>query len=135
MIEAEKLPVTTTKGILTTLYLPDVGWSADEQFWQLDGAIGESIEFKVKRTKAEEKNLIVRVTKDKDYANIQFYFNGKKVGDVIDCYYAKVIVSDEINLGKVKIKKGENTLKIKIVGATPKNIKRYMVGLDYVKFK
>jgi len=135
VIEAEKLPVSTTKGILTTLYLPDVGWSADEQFWQLDGAIGESIEFKVKRDKAEEKNLIVRVTKDKDYANIQFYFNGKKVGNVIDCYNPKVVPSEEINLGKVKIKKGENILKIKIVGATPKNIKRYMVGLDYIKFE
>ena len=135
VIEVEKLPVTTTKGILTTLYLPDVGWSADEQFWQLDGAIGESIEFKVKHDKAEEKDLIVRVTKDKDYANIQFYFNGKKVGDVIDCYHIKVIVSGEINLGKVKIKKGENLLKVKIVSATPKNIKRYMVGLDYIKFE
>jgi len=134
-IEVEDLPVTTTKGILTTLHLPDVGWSSDGQFWQLDGAIGESIEFKVKRDKAEEKDLIVRVTKDKDYANIQFYFNDKKVGDVINCYHTKVIVSDEINLGKVKINKGENKLKVKIVSATPKDIKRYMVGIDYIKFE
>ena len=134
VIEAEKLPVTTTKGILTTLYLPDVGWSACEQFELLDGGIGATIEFKINQTTESEKNLIARVTKADDYANLQFYFNGKKVGDVIDCYSPNLKLC-EVNLGKVKVKKGENSIKVKIVGVSSDKIKRYVVGIDYFKFE
>ena len=45
------------------------------------------------------------------------------------------MASGKINYGKVKIRKGNNILKIKITGANPKARKSYMVGLDYIKFE
>ncbi len=110
-------------------------WSNDSQLWWTRAKPGDYIEFEIYSPKSEEKNLVAQFTKAKDYGIIQLYFNGKQVGDEIDCYSRKVIPSGKINFGKVRVKKGENIFKIKIIGANPKAIKSYMVGLDYLKFE
>ncbi len=110
-------------------------WNDDNQLWWIKTESNAFIEFEINQPENAEKKLIAQFTKAHDYAIIQIYFNGKKVGNHIDLYNHDVIASGKLNLGKIFLKKGKNILKIKIVGANPKARKDYLVGLDYIKFE
>jgi len=136
-LEAEKLPIIRiSKGKTNPQFMLDYGktWSDDNQLFWTGGKPGDFMELEIDSKENAEKNLIVQFTKADDYAKIQLYFNGEKVGKEIDCYSPNVIVSGKINFGKVKIKKGKNILKVKITGSNSKAKKFYAVGLDYIKF-
>ena len=110
-------------------------WSEDNQLWWTEAGVDDFIELEIDSPVNAEKNLIAQLTTAPNYAKIQIYFIGKKVGNEIEGFSQRVVASGKINIGKVKIKKGKNILKIKITGANPKAKKSYMVGLDYVKFE
>ena len=110
-------------------------WSNDEQLFWTDANPKDFIEFEIYNDENIEKNLFAQFTKANDYAIIQLYFNGKKVGKKIDLYSPIIDVTGKLKLGKVKFKKGKNILKIKIIGANPKAVKSYFVGVDFFKFE
>ncbi len=110
-------------------------WSGDNQLWWIKTESNAFIEFEINQPEKAEKKLIAQFTKAHDYAIIQIYFNGKKVGNPIDLYNHDVTASGKLNLGKIFLEKGKNILKIKIIGANPKARKAYLVGLDYIKFE
>jgi len=135
-LEAEKLPVANiSNGKTKTQSMVNFGneWSEDNQLWWTEAGIDDFIELQIDSPENSEKKLSVQLTKAPNYAKIQFYFNGKKVGNEIDGFSQHVAASGNINIGKVKLIKGKNKLKIKITGANPNAKKSYMVGLDYVK--
>ncbi len=73
--------------------------------------------------------------KARDYAIVQFSLNGQKIGGPVDFYNPIVTPGDEVDLGEVELKSGDNRLSITVVGANEKAVKNYMFGLDYVLFK
>jgi hypothetical protein len=76
------------------------------------------------------------MTKAADYAIVQWYLDGQKIYEPIDLYNAAdVIATKKISLGKFKLTKGKHLLEVEVVGANPAAIKRYMVGIDYIKVK
>ncbi|MCK5853021.1 hypothetical protein KAH27_08345, partial [bacterium] len=96
---------------------------------------GDYLEVEINSSEAGEKNLVGQVARNNDYAIIQFYFNGEKIGKEFDCYRSGLKVSYKTNFGIIKLKKGKNILKIEIVGANPKAKKLYSLGLDYIKLE
>ncbi len=137
-LEAEKLTIANiSKGKTKVQKMIQFGndWSEDNQLWWNNTDSNAFIEFEINQQKKAEKKLIAQFTKAHDYAIIQIYFNGKKVGRPIDLYNYDVIASGKLNLGKIILKKGKNILKIKIIGINPKARKAYMVGIDYIKFE
>jgi len=110
-------------------------WSGDEQLFWTGAKPGDYLEVEINSSENIEKNLVGQVARNNDYAIIQFYFNGGKIGKEFDCYRSGLKVSYKTNFGKVKLKKGKNILKIEIIGANPKAKKLYNLGLDYFKFE
>ena len=108
-------------------------WSGDSQLWWRNGKLGDKLEMTFNATEAGNFNLEIALTKANDYAKIQLYLNGKKVMEPIDLYNSDVIHSGAIKLGQHNLKKGPQKFTIEIIGANPKALKRYMVGLDYIK--
>ena len=136
-LEGESLSIKTISNGKTgtqDLVVPGNVWSDDSQLWWANAGIGDFIEFEIDSLENTTTNLSAQFTRANDYAIIQLYFNGAKIGNEMDCYYPTVIAPGKIRLGKVKLKKGKNILKIKITGANPKAIKKYFVGIDYIKF-
>jgi len=137
-LEGEKLPVRTiSNGKLRSQNFATFGnkWSDEAQIWWTDAGIGDFVEFGISSAKKTTTNLFAQFTKANDYAIIQNYFNGKKIGKPIDGYSPNITTTGKIDLGKVKLKKGGNIFKIEIIGVNPKAKKSYMVGLDYLKFE
>ena len=136
-LEGEKLSVKTiSKGKLDIQNLGGGGkWSGEKQLWWTGAGVDDLIEFEIDSSEETTKDLTAQFTKAADYAKFQLYFNGVKVGNEIDGYGLGITATGKIKIGKVKLNKGKNILKIKITGANPKAKKSYMVGLDYVKFE
>ncbi len=62
---------------------------------------------------------------------MQLAINGQVKHESLDCYHTSV-VADAVVLKACALVAGPNRMKITMVGANPKAIKRYMFGLDYL---
>ena len=73
-------------------------------------------------------------TKAVDYGIHSFTLNGQAIGQSLDFFQPSgVSHTGQVSLGKVKVKKGKNTLIIKSTGAHPRAQKHYMFGLDFLR--
>lgn len=133
-LEGEKLKVIHKAGKLD---IQDLGerYSNSCQLWWTQAKPGDKLVLAFEASEAGSRHVLVRLTKARDYGQVQLYVNDRKAGDVLDLYNPDVIPTGEIDLGVFDLKKGENQLGIEITGANEKAIKAYMFGLDYVKLK
>jgi len=96
---------------------------------------GDRATFALPVEKAGTREVVVHLLKSIDYAQVQFYINGRPAGPVIDGYAPQPQPSGEISLGRHELRAGENELTIEIVGANRLARPGYLVGLDYVLLK
>lgn len=130
-IEGESLKVLEKTGAIEVQGLE--GTSDEKHLWWKGGQkVGDSLVVALPVEKSGKSHLIVRGVKARDYAIVQFSLNGRKIGEPVDFYNPNVTPGDEVDLGEVDLKAGENRLSISVVGANEKAVKTYMVGLDYV---
>lgn len=136
-IEGEEMKVTnkTGGGISRQDLTPFLGgsWSGDAHLWWTNAKPGDRLELEVPVEKSGKYDFKVAMTKAADYGIVQFYLDGRKLGDPIDLYNNGVIPTGEVSLGTMDLTKGTHKLMVEIVGANEKAIKAYMFGLDYVK--
>jgi hypothetical protein len=110
-------------------------WENNDQLWWT-GENGAKLRLGIDVKNAGKHKIVTRLTKAVDFGIIQWYLDGKKVGEPMDLFYATgVIATKEITLGNFNLTKGQHELTVEIVGANPAAIKRYMVGIDYIKVK
>jgi len=107
-------------------------WSNNDHLWWTGAKLGDVLEVGFEAPKDGKYQVAVILTKARDYGIVQLSINGQKAGDPIDLYNPEVIRTEPIPLGTFELKKGENTLRVEIVGANEKAIKAYMFGLDDV---
>ncbi len=105
--------------------------SAGQLFWQ-GGKDGERLALAVPVKSAGRFDLIAQFTKAPDYATVQVYWDGKKLGAAFDAYDPAVSLSGEIKLGTLELPAGESKLEIEITGINAKSRGRF-VGLDYIR--
>ncbi|HSI61685.1 MAG TPA: hypothetical protein VLE43_01165, partial [Candidatus Saccharimonadia bacterium] len=76
-------------------------------------------------------------TKARDYGMIEATLNETPIAAAkMDLYNTSgVIHSGELDWGAYDLTAGENKLTIKLTGANPEALQRFMVGIDYVKLE
>ncbi len=110
-------------------------WQKNDQLWWI-GEMGAELKIALNAKKAGLYKITTRLTKAADYGIIQFALNGKTISEPMDMYFADgVIATDEIDLGLHELSAERHILSVKVVGINPDAIKRYMVGIDYVKIQ
>ena len=114
-------------------YGPD--WSGDAHLWWTNAKPGDTLDLAVPVQKTGTFWLGMQLTKAIDYGIVQLYLNGKKLGEPIDLYNNGVIPTGVLDMGIHKLDKGEHKLRVEIVGANKKALKKYMFGLDYLLLK
>ncbi len=108
-------------------------WYNNEQLWWI-GELGAKLRIGIDVTEDGHYKIITRLTKAPDYGIIQFWLDGRKIGEPMDMYYGNdVIATGEINLGTFNLTAGRHEVNVEIVGINPDAIKRYMVGIDYIR--
>ena len=67
--------------------------------------------------------VVVYLTKARDYGVVQFSLDGKPLGKPIDCFEPeKVLATGAIDLGTVELKKGNAVLRLEVVGTNEKSV-------------
>jgi hypothetical protein len=133
VLEGEDLTVVEmTGGNVVIQDIPAFRWSGDKQLWWIDAQVGDElcVEFPVK--KPGRYQLTANLTKANDYATVRVSVNDEPVEQSFDRYHPTVS-HDPIALGAFELREGTNRLILQIEGANPDALKKYFVGLDYLK--
>ena len=107
-------------------------WKNDDQLWWTRAKPGDKLELGFTVDKSGKYQVSVLLTKARDYAIVQLYLDGNKIGEPIDLYNPDVVPTGPISLGTHELSKGEHRMTVEIVGANEKAIKAYMFGLDRI---
>ena len=107
-------------------------WSKDSQLWWTGAKVGDRLTLSFDTDREGDFELFASFTKAIDYGVCQLKLNGQPIGTPIDFYNDGVISTGPLGLGSHRLRNGNNTLQIEIVGANEKAQKSYMVGLDYL---
>jgi len=110
-------------------------WSDDAHLWFTGAEPGDILDLAVPVEKNAVYKLKMQLTKAADYGIVQLYLDDKKLGEPIDLYNNGVMATGVMDMGIHKLGAGQHILRVKIVGANEKALKRYMFGLDYIKLE
>ena len=112
-------------------------WSGDAHLWGQPKKAGEWADLQVPVPADGKYEVVVYMTKARDYGVIQFSLDGNPLGKPIDGYEPeKVVSTGPISLGTAELKKGNAVLRVETVGTNEKSTGvRYMWGLDCIVLK
>jgi tetratricopeptide (TPR) repeat protein len=115
----------------------DSRWSSDAQLWAQPSQVGSWADLELPVAEAGKYEMIVYLTKARNYGIVQFHLDGKQLGKPIDCFEPeKVLRSGPLSLGTVTLKKGPATLRVEVVGTNPASEGlRTVWGLDCIVLK
>jgi len=134
-IEGEKLTIIERTGGVTEIQnIPHFKWSRNAQLWWRDGKPGDTLTVEFELDHGGDYDVTLGITKAIDYAICKIDINGETEAGSIDFFNLSVIARD-IRLGRCKLLKGKNKLKVTILGANPAAAKKHMFGLDYILAK
>jgi len=110
-------------------------WSDEAHLWWTDAKPGDTLDLAVPVQTAGTYSLKMQLTKAIDYGIVQLYLDGKKLGKPVDLFNNGVIATGVLDMGVHELDKGEHKLRVEIIGANEKAVKKYMFGLDYLKLE
>lgn len=111
-------------------------WSGSDHLWWTGAKPGAKLQLELPVTKVGSYEIEFVLTKAKDYGIVQLSLDGKNLGSPIDLYNAPdVITTGVLSFETGQLKPGPHRLGLEIIGANPKAVKSFMVGLDYVRLK
>ena len=103
--------------------------------WWINAKPGDKLELALPVATGGNYTVGMQLTKAPDYGVVQFYLDGKKLGEPLDLYHPSVATTGLVNFGRRQLSAGEHQLTIEVLGANEKAVKNYMSGLDYVKLE
>ena len=133
-VEGENFIIDSlTNGRITFQYGKDWGLSGNKQLFWHQGKIGDQLEVRFFADKNGRYDTRLFYTKAPDYGSYHLSINGSKVPQKVNGFHPSEVVVDTLSLGIYELKKGENTVKISIVGESPQGDKAF-VGIDCLTF-
>lgn len=109
-------------------------WSGPSQLWWTGARPGDSMTLELPPFTGTV-DLEIVLTCAVDYGIVQLLLDDQKLGKPIDLYETQVITTGVLSFPRLSVQGKKHTLKFQVVGANPKAVKGYMVGLDYLRIK
>ena len=137
ILEGEALKILKSEGPAKPQGMAPFGagiWSGNSQLWWTAGEKGATLTLEFSVPDAGNYEAHFAGTKAIDYGIHSFSFNGTSLGSTHDFYQAAgVSHTNQIKIGKAKLKAGKNILTVSCAGTNPKAVKKYMFGLDFLR--
>lgn len=109
-------------------------WSGTDHLWWTGGKPGSRLELELPVAADGSYSIELVLGMARDYGIVRVLLDGEAIGEPIDCFNdPDVITTGVLSFGPRQISKGNHKLGFEIVGANPKAVKAYMVGVDYVR--
>jgi len=136
-IEGEQMKILAkTSGIAKEQGMFDYGdkWSNDAQLRWAEARIGDKLDLALPVASTGTFKLLAQMTKADRYGIVQFWLDGKKIGEPVDLYSERAVPTGELNFGTHELTAGQHTLSVEMIGANPRVARKFnMFGLDYVR--
>ena len=107
-------------------------WHDDDQLWWTEAKPGDRLDLALMVEEAGSYALSATMTRAVDYAIVQLWLDGAKLGEPIDLYNDGVAPTGPIELGTHALDAGRHVFGVEILGANEKAVPKYMVGLDRI---
>lgn len=133
-LEGENMEVTETPAGIAGSQSGPWGWSKGSQLWWRYGNSGDVLQARFIAEEPGIYRVTAQLTKAPDYGIIQLYINDKPAGGRFNGYNEDGVIPFEVNLGQHTLKKGDNTLSIRLLGSDDKAKPGNMAGIDYLQF-
>ncbi|QDV22095.1 PVC-type heme-binding CxxCH protein [Aureliella helgolandensis] len=136
-IEGEEVKATVTGGTTRAQPMGSFSgdrWSGNSQLWWTGAKPGDKLTLELDAFQ-EVAAVELALTCAKDYGIVEIQLNGQPLDAPLDCYDAQVVTTGLLSLDTPELKKGKHTLSFEIVGANPKAVKGYMLGIDFIRFR
>jgi len=111
---------------------PDGKWAGGDQLWWTGAEEGDKLNLELAVDSPGRKRLAAVLTKGKNYAIVQLWLDGRKLGEPIDLYSPRVEPTAPVPLGAHELEQGSHKLTIEIVGANPSAGPGRLFGIDQV---
>ncbi len=136
VIEGESMELLNKPAGEIRRQIVDKPWSNEGQLWWDAKAPGDKLVLGFEAAEAGSRQVRIRLTRYPDYAQVRMSVNGQAATcGVLDLYAPTVELTEDMDLGRFELTKGQNTLEIEIVGANPHAAKNYVFGLDYLRIE
>ena len=109
-------------------------WSGNDHLWWTGAKPNDKLELELPVAKDGIYDIELVLCMARDYGIVQILIDGEPLGGPIDCFNdPDVITTGVMSLPAKHLTQGTHKLGLQIVGANPKALKGFMVGLDYVR--
>ena len=129
------MKVEVTKGIVRPQDMnpfTEDDWSGNSHVWWTGAKPGDRLTLQVPVAEPGRYEVIVVLTKARDYAIVELEFEGNTAVSY-DLYMPNVVVATPATtLGTMDLTPGDHTLTVEITGKNVHAVPSYMFGLDYV---
>jgi len=133
-IEFEVLQTEVSSGNIQPQGMINV-FSYNQQAWWTDADDNSKALFTFYSDYEGTYNAKVKLTRTDNYSSIRMKFNDKVCLKEYDCYHPKVD-TQWVDLGKLKLRKGKNTIQVEIIGKNSLSKgEKNMCGLDCLDFE
>ncbi|MHC4743825.1 MAG: glycoside hydrolase family 172 protein, partial [Planctomycetota bacterium] len=131
-IEGENVTVLEKTGGTTEIqHSMNFNWSRNAQLWWRDGRVNDRLLVEFEVPQSGTYNVTLGITKAIDYAICRIEINGEIKARSAD-FFNNGVIARELRLGRCRLLKGKNKLRVTITGSNPEAIKKHMFGLDYI---
>lgn len=134
-IEGEALTVKVTGGAASPQGMEGFAgdrWSGKSQLWWTGAKPGDKLTAEFTSEKRLD-SFEIALTCARDYGVVEIAIDGKPLSEAIDLYEPEVVTTGLLSLKTPALPSGKHSLSIEIVGANPKAVKSYMVGIDFIR--
>jgi hypothetical protein len=108
-------------------------WSGGAQLFWSGGKKGETLTLELGVKAAGKYDVSAVLTMAGDYGAVEFALGDSKLGGPLDLFNSPdVITTGVLKLGRVELKEGAHPLTVRITGANPAAVPKFLFGLDYL---
>ena len=133
-IEAEDLNVLElTFGRTTEQIVPNGLTSKNTILWWREGVPGARLTLALEALEAGPHEILTAFLYDREMGMVQFELNDEEIGEPMDFYKPRLTPSGPVSIGVYELKKGQNRLTVKMLGANPDAEPNHIFGIDYIK--
>jgi putative membrane-bound dehydrogenase-like protein len=135
-IEGETLNAKVTAGTAAPQGMKNFAadrWSGDSQLWWHGAQPGDKLSLELDVFQSIQ-SLELSLTRARDYGIVQIELDGQPLQGPLDLYDPQVVTTGLLKFETPDLKRGKHELAFVIVGANPQAEKRYMFGLDFIRF-
>jgi hypothetical protein len=134
-LEGENLKILSVESGSYRVQTGQLGWSGNAQLWWRNADTGEELSTQFVLEEGGRYQVEAELTKAADYGIVQLFINGTLALDRFNGYHQDGVATEKVNLGTHKLKAGENTLSVKVLGKDDRAKPGNMAGIDVLHFE